>query len=216
MNRFLSRSVCAATVLLGAATVAFSQNSPTRLNTTPTAAAPASASNAATAAEREKIWNSPTMLRARAWVQEYCQRSAKITPTEAQAYMTELQNLSPTQMKLWLLKFDHEEEMIRRQHADFNRSRQAGLNQAMSVDRTTQQAYGNINRDENEAAETAEQSYTTQQEQAAARGDAKQDELSAEGTTEGGYFDPFGGYGYAPLGGYGYGAPHIHVHVYPQ
>ncbi|MDZ4658505.1 MAG: hypothetical protein SH868_13085 [Bythopirellula sp.] len=217
MNRLLSRSVCAATVLCGVATVAFSQNAPTRLNTAPTlAAAPASASNPATAAEREKIWNSPTMLRARAWVQEYCQRSAKITPAEEQAYMTELENLSPMQMKLWLLKFDHEEATIRQQQADFNRSRQAGLNQAASVDKATQQAYSNINRDENEAAATAEKSYNTQQAQAAQRGDEKQEELAADGTSEGGYFDPFGGYGYGPfVTGGGYGATHIHVHVHP-
>src|SRR6516164_4425244 len=70
-------------------------------------------------AEREQIWNSPSMLRARAWLQEYCDRSAKITPAEKQQYMTELANLTPMQMKLWLLKFDEQEEARRQQQAYF-------------------------------------------------------------------------------------------------
>ena len=108
--------------------------------------------------------------------------------------------------------------MIRQQQADFNRTRRAGLTEASSVDKATQQAYGNINRDENEAAQVAEQSYNTQQAQAAQRGDEKQDELNADGAGEGlgGYYDPFGGYGWGPfVPGGGYGATHIHVHVHP-
>ena len=83
MNRTLSISACVTIVILGLATAAVSQNPASR---------PQRASSD-TAAEREKIWNSPTMLHARAWVQEYCQRSAKITPAEAQQYMKELENL---------------------------------------------------------------------------------------------------------------------------
>ena len=45
--------------------------------TTPSTVAPAQ-STADVNAQREQIWNSPTMLRARAWVQEYCATSAKI------------------------------------------------------------------------------------------------------------------------------------------
>jgi hypothetical protein len=58
-------------------------------------------------AERERIWNSPDMLRARAWLQDYCSKSAKVTPEQGRKYMQELANLTPSQMELWLLKHDH-------------------------------------------------------------------------------------------------------------
>src|SRR5687767_14699015 len=89
-------------------------------------------------AERAKIWNSPAMLRGRAWLHDYCARSAKVTPEQAQEYMTELQNMSPSQMKLWLLKFQEQEEMIHQQQAMFNAHRQAGVQQAVGVEKATQ------------------------------------------------------------------------------
>ncbi len=218
MNRISFSSACATLLLLGIVTVASSQAPSSQPIAAPRTGA--AASDPTTAAEKEKIWNSPTMLRARAWVQEYCQRSAKITPAQEKEYMTELQNLSPVQMKLWLLKFDHEEEMIRRQQADFERSRQAGVSQALTVDRNTEKAYADINRGENEAAQTEEQSVRTQDALAAQRSSNKQDELSADASgadSLGGYWG-YGvgpGFGYAPYGAYG-GGQHIHVHVYPQ
>jgi hypothetical protein len=216
MNRYLSNSICIVLVLLSVGTIAIGQNS----NTIPRTAAGAAAGN--TNAEREKIWNSPSMLRARAWVQEYCQRSAKITPEEAKQYMTELKNLSPVQMKLWLLKFQHEEDMIRQQQADFERSRQASLAQAGMYRQQYQQAGANINRDETMAAEAEEQSLQTQALEASERAQNKQTDLnmSAARTDDplGGGYGGLYGWGY-PLGGYGYGfggygSPvHVHVHV---
>jgi hypothetical protein len=111
-----SKSLASGLLILTAlflASVASSQTS----TTTP---APYPNSTQGMSPEQLKIWNSPTMLRARAWVQEYCQRSAKITPEEANQYMAEMEHMTPTQMKLWLLKFDEEEENIRQQQADFN------------------------------------------------------------------------------------------------
>jgi hypothetical protein len=158
------------------------------------------------------------MLHARAWVQEYCQRSAKITPAEAQQYMKELENLSPTQMKLWLLKFQHDEDMARQQQADFEMARKAHLQQAISIDKATQQDYANINRDENEAASTAEQSIRTQAAEASQREQAKQDQTAVDAENVdsfyGGYGGIYGGYG-GLYGGYGF-VPHIHIHVHPQ
>jgi hypothetical protein len=216
MKHLLSNVVCISLVLLGVGTLAIGQNS----NTTPrlTAGPGRSGSNNA---EREKIWNSPSMLRARAWVQEYCQRSAKITPEEAKQYMTELENLSPVQMKLWLLKFQHEEDMIRQQQADFERSRQASLGQAGMYRQQIQQAENNINAGETLAAENEEQSLQMQAAEASESAQNKQTDLnlSGEATNDAlgnGYgawslgYGP-GGYGYG-LGGYG--APvHVHVHV---
>lgn len=213
MNRYLSNSICVVMLLLCVGTVAIGQNTTTR-TATGTAAT-------STNAEREKIWNSPSMLRARAWVQEYCERSAKITPEEAKQYQTELANLSPVQMKLWLLKFQHEEDTIRQQQADFERGRQASLAQASMYRQQYQQAGDNINRDETMAAETEEQSLQTQAAEASQRQDQKQQDLatSAAQTDDalGGGYGAWGlGYG---LGGYsygvgGYGAPPVHVHVH--
>ena len=214
MNRISFSSACVTLLLLGIVTVASSQAPSSQPRTG------AAASDQATATEKEKIWNSPTMLRARAWVQEYCKRSAKITPAEEKAYMAELESLSPVQMKLWLLKFDHEEEMIKKQQADFERSRQAGVGQALTVDRNTQKAYADINRGENEAAQIEEKSIRTQDALAAQRSSDKLDELStdAEGADSLGGSWGYGlgpAFGYPPVGAYG-GGQHIHVHVYPQ
>lgn len=216
MNRYLSNSICVVLVLLSVGTVAIGQNN--NAATRPAAGPAANNSNV----EREKIWNSPSMLRARAWVQEYCQRSAKITPEEAKQYMTELENLSPVQMKLWLLKFQHEEDMIRQQQADFERSRQASLAQAGMYRQQIQHAENNINRDETMAAEAEEQSLQTQALEASERAQNKQTDLNISAARiddplGGGYGGLFG-WGY-PLGSYGYGfggysSPvHVHVHM---
>ncbi len=216
MNRILSITVCSAIVLFGLTTLAISQNTNSRRPSANSQSGSASTSD--TAAEREKIWNSPTMLHARAWVQEYCERSAKISPEEAQQYMKELENLTPTQMKLWLLKFEHEQEMIKKQQADFEMTRQASLRQAMSVDQATQQAYSNINRGINEAASTAEESIRTQAAQAAERAQDKANQTAVDAANVdsfyGGYGGIYGGYG-GLYGGYGF-VPHIHIHVHPQ
>jgi hypothetical protein len=215
MNRYLSNSICVVLLLLSVGTVAIGQNT-----TAPRTSTTSAAAN--TDAEREKIWNSPSMLRARAWVQEYCERSAKITPEEAKQYQTELANLSPVQMKLWLLKFQHEEDTIRQQQADFERGRQASLAQASMYRQQYQQAGDNINRDETMAAENEEQSLQTQAAEASQRQDQKQQDLaiSAAQTDDalGGGYGAWG-LGYGLGGGYsygvgGFGAPPVHVHVH--
>lgn len=55
-------------------------------------------------AEREKIWNSPEMLEARARVELTLKRSAKVTDAQAAQYMAELKAKSPDQMKIWLIQ----------------------------------------------------------------------------------------------------------------
>lgn len=59
-------------------------------------------------AEREKIWNSREMLEARAHLDLYFKRSAKITPEQAEEYMTDLKAKSPEQMQIWLIQ--HQEQ----------------------------------------------------------------------------------------------------------
>src|SRR5262245_39074411 len=91
---------CMAVVLASHAQQPSRPTQPTKPTPVPTAtftakpAAPVSAADQASIdAQREQIWNSPNMLRARAWLQDYCKASAKITPEESQQYMTELQSL---------------------------------------------------------------------------------------------------------------------------
>jgi hypothetical protein len=180
-------------------------------------------------AERAKIWNSPAMLRGRAWLHDYCARSAKVTPEQAQEYMTELQNMSPSQMKLWLLKFQEQEEMIHQQQAMFNAHRQAGVQQAVGVEKATQQAYANINQDETEKAQLAAQSLDEQQQFAQQRGlqkSADRDYAATMNSLPWGAAwanqSPWGPYAGYPMGGPGpYGAGggaghyHVHYHIAP-
>lgn len=166
-------------------------------------------------AERVKIWNSPMMLRARAWAQEYCHASARVTPEEAKDYMNELQRMTPTQMKLWLLKFEHEQEMMARQQAMFEQSRRAGVQQALGIDRGIQQAYGRINRDENEAAQVEEGTINEERINAQENARMNQQNLNIQGEYGGGLGYGYGyGYGYGPYAPYGPVQSHYHFHYY--
>ncbi|HEX3601728.1 MAG TPA: hypothetical protein VHU84_16360, partial [Lacipirellulaceae bacterium] len=118
---------------------------------------PTSPSNAqAVQAEREEIWNSADMLRARAWLKDYCSKSAKVTPEMAKQYETELANMSPNQMRLWLMKFDEQEQMRQQQYATFQQANAAGLQQAVAAHRQTQQGYAAMNQAESAAANSEE------------------------------------------------------------
>lgn len=156
--------------------------------------------SATTAAEREQIWNSSNMLRARAWLRDYCSKSAKITPAMARKYETDLANMTPAQMKLWLLKFDEEEEQRQQRYATWQHAQSAALSQAMAADRATRQSYADINREENAAAGEAEQQVSEEKQFSQTEEENKQ-------------LEPVGPYG--PWGYGGYGGIHYHFHLYP-
>jgi hypothetical protein len=158
------------------------------------------ASQAAMDSEREQIWNSPNMLRARAWMQDYFSKSVKVTPEQAKEYLTELQNLTPAQMRLWLIKFDHEEEQRRQQQQLWQQAHAAALSRALAVNQATQRAYTEINRGENQAADVAQQQLSEERQAQQNMAEAKQ-------------LEPVGPYG-PPLYG-GYGGLHYHYHLYP-
>jgi hypothetical protein len=162
------------------------------------------------AAEREKIWDSPDMLRARAWLKDYCSKSAKVTPEMAEAYQKELANMTPTQLKLWLLKFDEQEEQRQQQYAMFQQANAVHLQQAAAARKQTQQAYANINQAESQAAQNA-QGQINEQRQAMQQ--AQQDKQLEMSTPYPSQMLPYGGYGY---GGYPYGGAGIqyHYHLY--
>jgi hypothetical protein len=151
-------------------------------------------------AQREQIWNSPNMLRARAWLQDYCSKSPKVTPEQGKKYMQELANMTPSQMEVWLLKFDHEEQQRQQQYSFWQQAHEAGLARAMAANQATEQAYANINRQQSEAAGVAQQQFDEQA--AAAQNLAQNKQLQLSG--------PYGPYGYG-----GWGGVHYHFHLYP-
>ncbi|WP_145432966.1 hypothetical protein [Lacipirellula limnantheis] len=148
------------------------------------------------------------MLRARAWLQEHDATSVKVTPEEAKEHQAELANLSAKQMKLFLLKFQHEEEIRQQEHAAFNLQRQGDVQRAMAMNQQLKQSYANVNADANQAAATAESSITQQQQFAQQDGLQKSDARAS--TVNNLLTRPIvGGYGYGGFGGGG-----VHYHFY--
>ena len=81
-------------------------------------------------AEREKIWNSPEMLDARAYLQTYFERSAKISDAEAKKYMEELKQKDPDQMRIWLIRFQDQRASVRTSNQSAARARQMKVTQS--------------------------------------------------------------------------------------
>src|SRR3990172_2308309 len=129
----------------------------------PQGQAQSTSSPAAMDAERAQIWNSPNMLQARAWLLRYCQTSAKVKPGDAQKFMTELENMTPAQMQLWLMKFDEEEQAKQQQQALWKQAHSAALSQAMAANRATQQSYTAIEQEETQSAGEEQQQLNIQQ-----------------------------------------------------
>jgi hypothetical protein len=154
--------------------------------------------------ESAKIWNSPQMLRARAWLYDRISKSAKIPPAEGAKYIKVLENMTPAEMQLWLMKFEEEEEQRQGQYAFWQQGQQALAQRAATYHQATQQAYANINKAETAAAE---QEQGQLNEQAAMRQDRGFENQFAP---YGPYPSPYG-YGLNP----GYGSIHYHYHVYP-
>lgn len=166
----------------------------------PTGAATPSTSAASMDSEKAAIWNSPNMLRARAWLQEYCATSAKVKPGEGQQYMNELQNMSATQMKLWLMKFDEEEEQKQQQHDFWQQAHSAALSQAKAADAATKRSYASIEEGQTVAAKHSESEIDEQRANEQAMQSEKQ--LGPDTTY---------GQGYYP----GEAGIHYHFHIYP-
>lgn len=208
MKRLIVGALLLAVVGVHFATSAIGQSTnPSTTTVKPSSATNPSTGNAEIDAERAKIWDSPEMLRARAWLKEHDADSAKVTPEEAQEHQTELANLSPKQMKLWLLKFQHEDEIRQQQQAMFNAQRQAQVQQAMAAHQQMKQAYANINADANQAASNVEGSIKQQQE--FAQQDGLQKGADRDAAVNNLLAPPFSGWG-----GYGYGYGGVHYHFY--
>jgi hypothetical protein len=184
--------------------------------TAPNAIAPAGAAVPASAAtvdaEKEEIWNSPDMLRARAWLKDYCSKSVKVTPEMAKQYESELANMTPNQMRIWLMKFDEEEQQRQQQNTFFQQQNEYMMQRAMAAHRQTQQAYSALSQAQSAAAQNAQQQFTEQREQAQQNQENKQlNQTPYYGGPYGGAFNgPYGGYGPWNYGG----GVHYHYHLY--
>ena len=216
MNKKLTSPIAVTIAAICLGGVAFSQikiTGPTPIQSQPTAASAgimqATPPPATMSAKKKIIWNSPTMLHARAWVQEYCQRSAKITPAEARQYMEELEKLTPVQMKLWLLRYEAEQEHIKAQQSAFEQHRQATVKQAMSVEKQTRKEYADINRGETEAAKQEEKSLAKEKQFSNKMVEQNASERAQAADT---MLNPYSMFGHGGYGGYG--GYHVHYHVH--
>jgi hypothetical protein len=207
MNTLLGKFGILAVVALGTCLVVVSGDAQTvkQSNRGPGQNPSPAQSEANANSEREKIWNSPGMLRARAWLQDYCSKSAKVTPEMAQKYQQELANMTPAQMELWLLKFNEQEEQRQQQRAFWEQGHALQLQRAQAVNAQVRQNYANINQAQSESAELAEGQIQEQREIAQINAQDRMGEMS-------GY--PYGP-NFGPYGGYGYGGVHFHYHMYP-
>jgi hypothetical protein len=68
-------------------------------------------------AEREKIWNSPEMIEARAHVETTLKRSAKITDEQTAKYMADLKAMSADDMQIWLIQHQEQRARVQREEA---------------------------------------------------------------------------------------------------
>jgi hypothetical protein len=178
--------------------------------------------------KQQQVWNSPQLLRARAWVEDYCSNSNLISEASAAQHLQTLSNMSPEEMQLFALRHEYEYQQQKKQMAGIQKAHEAALKQAtaaaeaqkwwfqnvhkaenaegMAVNQQTQQAYAAINREETGAANQEQSQINAQNAEASEMEEDKMGELN---TAYPG-FGYGGAYGYPAMGGY-----HYHFHVYP-
>jgi hypothetical protein len=176
--------------------------------------------------ERQQVWNSPEMLRARAWLAEYSKNTESLGEAETAKRMSTLANMTPDEMKLFTIRHEHEYQQQKKQAAAIQKLHEtalqqataaaeaqkwwyqnvhkAELQQAVAVNKGAQQSLADISSEENAAAGQAESEINTENAEEQAAGQERMGEMNAFNPGVG---LPYGGYG--PIGGY-----HYHFHVY--
>jgi hypothetical protein len=142
-------------------------------------------------AQRQKIWNSPEMMRARAWLDSYFAVAANVTPQQAKEYLASLQKMSPAEMKLWLAKFEAEQRMRQQQEATWQQTRQWMIDQNQTAVERRDAASSQFANSLSGPAEQAQRRIESQQ--------SLQSQMILQRNT----FGPFGSGGYS----YGFGSP---------
>lgn len=120
-------------------------------------------------AERLKLWNSPEMTEARAWLKLYFSRAKAITPEQAQTYMSRLEQLPAPQMTEWLGRYRLERQRAAASQATVERARQLSVEAALQAQQQMQKGYANINRREGAAGKGAASGIDAQRQLANAR-----------------------------------------------
>jgi hypothetical protein len=158
-------------------------------------------------AAREKLWDSPEMLQARAWLENYFRLTKKYSPEKAAAYRQALKNMSAAEMELWLIKFEHDRQMSRDREAAWEQQHRAAVARDEAQLARERQALQSVNRGNNQAA-AAEENAITRQRQEAER-NFRQNEADASQLLDE-YNRPYTPYFY--YGGYGPTSVHYHFH----
>jgi hypothetical protein len=125
-------------------------------------------------AQRIKIWESPAMKEARAYVEEYGRRSKQFSQADAEQYLAKLRQMSPTEMRQWLDRFAARQERNARAAAVAKAARQTAVEQAVSRLQAVQQSYDSFNQGQTEGANVARNQLATQQQLAGDMSAAKQ------------------------------------------
>lgn len=107
-------------------------------------------------AEFFELWNSPEMLEARAAVIEFCKVSARTSPAEGQQFLHRLAKLSPTDLGLWLKKFQARRSSVSRGRQVAQLARRQLLEQAERREEVRQQSAQNISAMRRLAAENGQ------------------------------------------------------------
>lgn len=188
------------------------------------------ATGSSASAERDAAWNSPDMLRARAWVADHVktgQENQTMSEVEAAQHMQAMMDMTPQQMKLFAAMHAHTTKsnpttQAHQAHAHAAQSAQqaaaaqqwwmnnvhkAEMQRAMQANNATQQAYNNINEEESAAANQEQAHLRAEQQAATENQQSKMDDLNSP------YLDQMN---YPYLWGGGYGGTHYHFHLYPN
>ena len=114
-------------------------------------------------ASRSKIWNSPEMKKARAWVDDYLRVTNKYTPQQKAAYKKHLASLTAPQMEMWLMRFEHDQDVAKRRESGFQAARNAGLARDEAAIKQNQKELSDIEKGENTAAADEEKRLKSEQ-----------------------------------------------------
>lgn len=178
-----------------------------------------------TDAEHEAAWNSPEMLRARAWVTDYTKNNPALSEAEAAQHMQAMISMTPQQMKLFAAMHDsttkghpavhtqqvHQQALQSAQQAAaaqkwwMQNVHKAEMQRAMQANKATQQSYSNIASEETAAANQEESQLKAEQAAARENQDAKLDELNSPALDSVNYPYQWGGYP----------GTNYHFHFYP-
>ncbi len=114
-------------------------------------------------AAKDKIWNSPDMLKARAWVDDYFRVIKKYTPEQKAEYKKHLASLTAPQMEMWLMRFNHDRLDAKKSEAGAQKARDARLARGQAEIKQNQKSLRDIEKGENTAAANEEKRLKSEQ-----------------------------------------------------